>query len=319
MEELNFVAVIEGFLKYCKVSRSLSKHTILAYQQDLNEFDRFCGSKGTGHSPSADLVLDYVEFLQDRRGLKPATIRRRIAALRGFFRWQERQRQIAASPFRELDLTLERPIRLPRALTREQLSAVIRATSRQTSRQAKERTPSQPGDRVRDISRTTLLAIHLMAATGVRVGELTSVTLSDISNDGGAIRVSGKGNRERTVFVGNRQLRQDLTDYVGDRLLDARAHDCLLINRRGDPLSPQSLRLRLRRISDDLELSPHLTPHRLRHTAATLLLEEGVDIRFVQRLLGHSSISTTEIYTHVTDASLKAVVERADPLGKLGG
>jgi len=157
-----------------------------------------------------------------------------------------------------------------------------------------------------------------MAATGVRVGELTSITLADIAADGGAVRVSGKGSRERTVFVGNRQLRENLRDYVFDRRLVARATDRLFVNRRGNPLTAQCLRLRLRKISDELDLSPRLTPHRLRHTAATLLLEEGVDIRFVQRLLGHSSISTTKIYTHVTDASLKAVVERADHMGKLG-
>jgi len=306
------------FLEYCRVSRSLSEHTVLAYRQDLNEFAGFCAREGAAVPASAALVLGYVAFLQDRRGLKPATVRRRIACLRSFFRWQEKQDLIAASPFRQLDLSLRRPIRLPRALSRQQLAVVTRAASAGSPCDPACGQTRGTGHPVRDVRRTTNLAVRLMAVTGVRVGELTFVTLVDVVADGSAIRVSGKGSRERTVFVGNDRLRNDLRDYVSNRKLDARDTDRLFVNRRGNSLSAQCLRLRLRKISDDLGLSPRLTPHRLRHTAATLLLEEGVDIRFVQRLLGHSSISTTEIYTHVTDTSLKAVVERADPMGKMG-
>ena len=170
---------------------------------------------------------------------------------------------------------------------------------------------------VRDISRTTELAIRLMTATGVRVSELTAITIGDIAADGSAIRILGKGRRERTVFVGNQRLRDDVNCYASDRLVNATAAEPFLVNTRGRCLTPQSLRLRLGKISRNLRISHSVTPHRFRHTAATMLLEEGVDIRFVQRLLGHSSISTTEIYTHVTDTSLKAVIERADTIAKL--
>ncbi|MEQ9245793.1 MAG: tyrosine-type recombinase/integrase, partial [Nitratireductor sp.] len=120
-----------------------------------------------------------------------------------------------------------------------------------------------------------------------------------------------------TVFVGNPQLQSDLASYMISRSRVPGASDYLLLNQRGKPLTPQGLRLRLRRLSEDLNISPRVTPHRFRHTAATLLIEEGLDIRLVQRLLGHSSISTTEIYTHVSDTSLRSAMSAADHIGKI--
>jgi len=152
----------------------------------------------------------------------------------------------------------------------------------------------------------------------MRVGELTTLRLVDFSTDCSEVRVFGKGSRERTVFIGNAKLQSDLKAYIGERARAGLDSNRFLLNQRGKPLTPQCLRGRLRRLSRRLDITPHITPHRFRHTAATLLLEEGVDIRFVQRLLGHSSISTTEIYTHVSDSSLKSAIDRADPMGKLG-
>lgn len=180
-------------------------------------------------------------------------------------------------------------------------------------------------------SATTALALRLMTATGVRVGELTAIRLQDVQPDGRAIRIHGKGSRERSVFVGNAALAGDLARLRAARwaaetaAAASAAHGTvataaaapLLLNRHGRALTPQALRLRLRRLCAAAGIAPHVTPHRFRHTAATCLIEEGVDIRLVQRLLGHSSIATTQIYTHVTDRSLIAALEAADPLGKL--
>jgi integrase/recombinase XerD len=306
------------FLKYCQISKSLSNNTIAAYAQDLGDFTKFCALNRQGSSPDPNMILAFVTYLQEQRGLKPASVRRRIACLRSFFKWLEQSRQILSSPFRNLDLRLKTPRRLPRALSRSQLSAVTEAASNGLLYKGKKRVdPRRPKD-LTNIQVTTQLAIRLLVATGIRVGELTSIKLSDITPENPAIRIIGKGNRERIVFIGNQQLRSDLEQYVNGRLRSAKGCDRLLLNQRGKPLTSQSLRLRLRRISEHLEMSPRVTPHCFRHTAATLLLEEGLDIRFVQKLLGHSSISTTEIYTHVSDASLRSAVERADPIGKLG-
>ena len=293
------------FLRYCRISQSHSAHTIAAYNQDLKELALYCSLDKFSAWAEPALVFGYVDYLQEQRSLMPASVRRRIACLRGFFKWLEKEKVIASSPFRGLDLQLKVPKRLPRTLSRSQVLAVTRIASPNPA--------NEPDARERGG-----LAVRLLLSTGVRVSELTSIRLPDVAADGSGVRIVGKGKRERTVFVGNRRLRRDLLRYIEQRCTGSAESDHLFLNQRGRPLSPQTLRLRLRKISEQLKISPRVTPHRFRHTAATLLIEEGTDIRFVQRLLGHSSISTTEIYTHVSDNSLKSAVELADPLGKLG-
>lgn len=317
MDSIDLGDLRARYLKYCRTTKMLSANTVSAYSQDLNEFVRFRALSDEHARVSPDTILGFLAYLQDRRGLKPASVKRRIACLRGFFKWLEREGRIQQSPFHGLDLRVRLPRRLPRALSRPQVYAVTKAAS-----------PARAGNRFRRPERrppgvtgaqfTTQLAIRLLLATGVRVGELTSIRLPDVTADGTAIRISGKGNRERTVFIGNPQLQSDLAAYLRARVQSPTDSNHLLLNQRGKPLTPQGLRLRLRRISDELQITPRVTPHRFRHTAATLLIEEGVDIRLVQKLLGHSSISTTEIYTHVSDTSLKSAIERADPMAKLG-
>jgi integrase/recombinase XerD len=138
---------------------------------------------------------------------------------------------------------------------------------------------------------------------------MCSIDVTDVVKDGSAIRIKGKGDRERTVFIAN----PGLQGWVA-RLAEERAHGPMFHNRRRARLSPQAFRLRLHRLAAAKGIEGRITPHRLRHTAATLLIEDGVDIRFVQKLLGHASIATTEIYTKVVDASLRAALSRADPL-----
>jgi integrase/recombinase XerD len=155
-----------------------------------------------------------------------------------------------------------------------------------------------------------------MVATGIRVGELCAIKLSDVSPDCATIRIYGKGARDRVVYVTDPVLRQGLARLMNIRR--AQELPSLLINRRGSPMRPQSVRAKLRKIAGQAGLQRRVTPHMLRHTAATLLIETGVDIRFVQRLLGHSSIATTEIYTHVAEEALRATLERSNVLASLG-
>ena len=154
-----------------------------------------------------------------------------------------------------------------------------------------------------------------MVATGLRVGELCRIKLEDISPDCAVIRVHGKGSRDRVVYVTDDSLRTDIGAIVAQRRHGDSVH--LLLNRLRAPMKPQSIRSRLKNIASQSGIQRRITPHMLRHTAATLLIETGVDIRFVQRLLGHSSIATTEIYTHVTDEALRSSLARADVLSNL--
>jgi site-specific recombinase XerD len=156
-----------------------------------------------------------------------------------------------------------------------------------------------------------------MVSTGIRVGELCRLRIDDLSPDAASIRVHGKGSRDRIVYITDAALRARLRTMIEKRRESDALCGSLFLNRNGLPMKPQSIRSRLRRHAVDVGLSRRVTPHMLRHTAATLLIETGVDIRIVQRLLGHSSIATTEIYTHVSDEALRTTLERADVLGML--
>ena len=157
-----------------------------------------------------------------------------------------------------------------------------------------------------------------MISTGIRVGELCKVRIEDVSPDGSSFRIHGKGARDRVAYISDASLQRELRQLVEDRRRRmGGAIGSLFLNRYGSPMRPQSVRSKLRRYAVEVGLVRRVTPHMLRHTAATLLIETGVDIRFVQRLLGHSSIATTEIYTHVSDEALRTTLERADVLGTL--
>jgi integrase/recombinase XerD len=179
--------------------------------------------------------------------------------------------------------------------------------------------PSEELSVPREITATQItgLIARLLIVTGLRIGELTSLRVCDVTGAATQIRVRGKGDRERTVYVANERLQTDFRRFLEDRCDAAGSQAWLFTNSMGDRLTAQAFRKRLRTLSRSLRIDPHLTPHQFRHSAATLLIEEGVDIRLVQRLLGHASIATTEIYTKVSDNSLSSAVSAADTLAKI--
>ena len=170
----------------------------------------------------------------------------------------------------------------------------------------------------RDHAGTLLhFVVICLFATGLRVGELATVALAEIDAAEGSILVRGKGNRERRVFLPGAEAAAALRRYLDSRRAIPSPLDRLLVTLSGTAISAQHLRRRITTLAENAGLTRRVTPHMLRHTAATQLIEAGVDIRFVQKLLGHASIATTQIYTQVSDTSLKATMERADTLGKV--
>ena len=290
-------AAADAFLRYCAEEKHLSENTINAYRQDLAEFRAFARGARSVHDLGPADILCYRNRLSDHRHLAPATVKRRLACLRSLSAWLVRRDVLDTSPFAKTELRIRLPARLPRCL--------------------------EPGDlkrfmRVRyAVDPDSALAIALLLATGMRVGELSALRLDDVDTVGGRVRIFGKGSRERTAFVTDVQLRKELQEYVG--LRHAQAGDRhvrrLLVDSRGRPLSAARIRASIAAIAHIAGLTRRVTPHMLRHTAATMLLESGTDIRFVQRLLGHRSILTTQIYTHVSDRALRSALSRANILG----
>lgn len=163
----------------------------------------------------------------------------------------------------------------------------------------------------------TLLVIKLLIVTGLRIGELTNLKLRDVSPDGGEILVRGKSGKERIVFVPNRELQEEFQSYCRVRNQHGSLDSPLFLNSAGRRLRAATFRKRLRALPKRLGIEHHLTPHRFRHSAATLLIEEGIDIRMVQALLGHANLKTTEIYARASNHALTRALERVDVLSKL--
>lgn len=304
----------EAFFQHCENARGLSRNTLEAYRQDVEAFVRFLDRRSQDCFDGA-LVLAYLHHLKSERTQKQATIRRRLVTLRAFTSWLIKSGLLAANPFADLDIDLRPPRRLPRPVDWVDVRTMLKSRSGAPSGVAAA-IPAYANE-VHAVSRTTALAIKLMITTGVRVGELTRIKLSSISNDGYRIRIHGKGNKERNVYIGNPDLRAELQHVKWLATQDPHDGDFLLLNQNRKRLTEQALRRRLRLLAEECKLDTRVTPHRFRHSAATFLIEEGVDIRFVQRLLGHSSIATTEIYTRVSDTALMQAINTADPLGKM--
>lgn len=301
---MQFRVSVCDFLRHCAVERQLSEHTVRAYANDLSDFRKFIGAGVAPSEVVTDTLSRYLEDMLGRRRLTATTVRRRFACLRAFFRHRA-EREGFADPFAALKLQLPRRKRLPRTLSRPEITSLMGSLKRFA------------GARSADDG-VLATAVSLMVATGIRVGELCRLHIDDVSPDGATCRIHGKGSRDRMAYISDAALRRELRMLVELRRDSAPGHAALFLNRHGAPIKPQSIRSRLRRYSRQIGLSRRVTPHMLRHTAATLLIETGVDIRFVQRLLGHSSIATTEIYTHVSDEALRSTLERANILAMLG-
>jgi len=303
-----------GYVRWLLATRDLSPHTIRAYDGDLASFERHADADTDVKEIDRDSLLSFVEK-QKAGGLSPASLRRRASALRGFCRWLLSQELLDADPWNGASLALGRSRRLPRALPAHELDRLI-AFLKLAARVERGGVPDPRPIGMRPHESTTLLAVALMVATGVRVNEVVGIRCHDIDLPARTMRLVGKGRRERQVFLTNEWITGLTGAYIETRAsLDLR-HSRLLFNLRYDPLTPPAMRSRLAKAAAAAGLDCHVTPHMLRHTAATQLIEAGVDIRYIQRLLGHASLSTTEIYTHVSDRALRRVVSDADVLGR---
>lgn len=245
--------------------------------------------------------MAYARHLVTECSAAPRTVRRRMACLRGFHKDLARSGSWERSPFAALEMQLPRAKSLPRGVTRSDATRLAHAAW------------SICLDRRLSLSQKSFAAaVLLLISTGLRVAELVQLRPTDFDREGGGLHVRGKGRRERRVFVVDDRLRALLAK------LSVRKHATSLLSPDGQDLSTQSVRRSLRSFAQEAGLSVHLTPHMLRHTCASLLLEDGVDLRFLQRLLGHENIARTAIYAHVGDVGLRTALKNAALLSRLG-
>ncbi len=312
--------VIIGFVNYLEVERDASRHTISAYLQDISQFIEYVRDPSEKDEPVDWTSIDRFQargFLMEfqRCGSAPATTGRKLASLRSFFKHMERESQITLNPFSGLHAP-KKARDLPDVLSVAEIDKLLGA-------------PERLFERVRkDCKGTSLYALkayfalrdqallEVLYSTGARVSEVAGMTEKDMDLLSGFVTVRGKGKKERLCALGvpaGKVLRKTLAsaEMIWDR--GRKAATPLFRNKRGEPITPRSIERMMKKYLAEAGLSHEFSPHALRHSFATHLLDAGADLRSVQELLGHASLSTTQIYTHVTVERLKKVYQNTHP------
>nr|WP_302830478.1 tyrosine-type recombinase/integrase [uncultured Bacteroides sp.] len=299
-------AALGDFIFHCKYEKGLSKKTMMAYHIDLSQLEKYLIEKFSIEQiemVSKDMIKSY---LQNIASYKYKTIKRKIASMKAFFSFYEFENETFINPLRKLKIRLKEPQILPTVMCFNEVKMILRFLYQ-------ERIKNKQLDSYTYKSQTRNIAIiELLFATGIRVSELCQLQYKDIDLTYGTIKVYGKGNKERIIQICSKEVLSILKDYRA--LFKPSSH--FFINRLGHEISSQSVRLLVKRCVNELNLSKHITPHTFRHTFATLLLEEDVDIKYIQNLLGHSSIVTTQIYTHVNLSKQKKILSNKHPRNK---
>ena len=293
---------IVNYLSHCEHQKRLDSKTLKAYRIDLGQF-----SKSTGITDPIDVASNilekYISTLHEK--YKPKTVKRKIASLKAFFHYLEYREVIVINPFNKIQIKFREPIILPKTiplLTVESFLSTIYTCRRQA--------PSayQRKNALRDAA-----IIELLFATGMRISELCSLKAGDVSLSDSSLLIHGKGNKERRMQIGNDDVFQVLVEYCKTFHNKSTSNSVFFINQNQTPVSDQAVRRMINKYVSLGAIDLHITPHMFRHTFATSLLEADVDIRYIQEMLGHSSINITEIYTHVALSKQRDILTSKHP------
>ncbi len=301
----NLRTQISSYLNYCQYQKKLNGKTLKAYQIDLNQLASFAAQKAA--PLTKDCLLLYIQALHSQ--YKPKTVKRKIASTRAFLNYLEFDEQIDTNPIDKLRLQFREPVTLPKALPLNTIQKLLKTAYRLLNESNGD---YQYGMRLRNVA-----ILELMFATGLRVSELCSIKPGEIDLKNGFVKVQGKGARERIVFISNPETLAVLRKYRDKFKQRIASEAFFFINRLQKKLSEQSVRSMVNEYAVIAGISEHVTPHMLRHSFATLLLEEDVDIRYIQSILGHSSISTTQIYTYVSLRKQKSLMKKKHPRNRI--
>ena len=295
--------LITQYLLHCKFQKGLSEKTLKAYKIDLKQFSVFVGEQVF----SKELLQDYVTILFKQ--YKIESVKRKIASLKSFFNYLEYEEILVTNPFKKLRIKLHEPFILPRTIPLNTIDLLLKYAYQ---RKTLAITVYQYRTCLRDIA-----VLELLFATGMRISELCSIKPDCINLEDGTIKIYGKGAKERILQIGNTDVLAAVREYGEAFSNTIGSSNCFFVNRLGHQLSDQSIRNMINQYADLAGIGQHITPHMFRHSFATLLLEEDVDIRYIQQLLGHSSITTTQIYTHVTLNKQRDILTTKHPRNKI--
>lgn len=299
-------AYVVKYLDYCRDQKCLDAKTLKAYRIDLSQFADSTSGMDVGDITS-DVLESYITKLHG--DFRPKTVKRKVASLKAFFHYLEYKDIISTNPFGRIRVKFRVPVTLPKTIPMHTVELFLKTIYGQVDG---ARTQFQKDNALRDAA-----MMELLFATGMRISELCGLSVDDMDMESGVVLIHGKGSKERLIQVGSNAVMDTLERYVslyGERMAGAGR---FFVNRYGEPMSDQSVRRMINHYAAMAGLSQHITPHMFRHTFATGLLDNGVDIRYIQAMLGHSSINTTQIYTHVATDKQRRILEAKHPRNNL--
>lgn len=293
---MNLQEKVKPYLEYCIYRKELDTKTIKAYRIDLTQFFSYVQSA----EPEKETIEQYITDLHKK--YKQKTIKRKIASIKAFYSYLEEEELVEQNPFRKIKVKFKETIILPRIIPREEIEQLLNYIYASLSSLSR----IQYKHSLRDAA-----VIEVFFATGARVYEISNIRVENINLNSGLIRIMGKGGKERYIQISNTAVLDILRKYYAENEPEIKKSGYFFINNRGNRYTEQSIRLMLKKYTLKAGIQRKITPHMFRHSFATYLIEEGVDVSCVQQILGHSSIKTTQIYIHV------AAKKQADILREL--
>lgn len=296
----NLIEEKDKYLTACKSLKGLSNLTLKAYQIDLKQFCDFMRGRDCFDKNEINSYINMLHSLY-----KPKSAKRKIACIKAFYRYMEIEDIIAFNPFHKIIIKYKEPIKLPRTIPLNCIQDMLAYAYKQYSVSV---TAYQ-----KEVALRNVVVLELLFSTGMRVSEVSNLKISAINFGDNTICIFGKGSKERIMCI-NDNLSKTISNYLTVR---SRKTDYLLVNRLGNRLSEQSIRYMVNDYANAVGAPLHITPHMFRHTFATELHNEDVDIRYIQQFLGHSSIATTQIYTHISTSKTREILESKHPRNKM--
>lgn len=300
MNELQ--TLISNYLDYCRTQKCLDEKTLKAYRIDLRQLTEYLPVSAPSQITPAELEK-YIARLHQQ--YKPKTAKRKIASAKALFHYLEYKEIITRNPFGKIQIRFREPVLLPKTIPLYTVEAFLSAIYHQRQN---AQTAYQKRNALRDAA-----AIELLFATGMRISELCSLRECDVDLYDATVLIYGKGRKERIIQIGSEDVVHILTDYKKDFHKEILSCQHFFASQSGRAFSDQAVRRMICKYSSLASIDMHITPHMFRHTFATSLLEADVDIRFIQEMLGHSSINVTEIYTHVAVGKQRDILRTKHP------
>lgn len=289
---------LDDFLEYLEYQRNYSKYTLINYQKDIETFYIFLKEKNITNIKKIDYktLRNYLEYLYEKK-YTSSSINRHISSLKSYFKYLKRENIIENNPALLLS-TVKKEKKLPKIINTNDIETILLLPDISTP-----------------LGLRDSAILEMFYSTGIRVSELVKIKISDVELSENRIKIEGKGNKERYVLYGN-ILKEKMLKYVKDgrkKLLKEKQSKYLFLNKNGDKLTERGIRVIIDNILKKAGEKNHISPHMIRHTFATHMLNEGADLKIVQELLGHENLSTTQIYTHVSNERLKNVFLHSHP------